>query len=131
MSHSVTSANFLPELKVKLDKLIYTQNLPNLPKNMPHAFIYHISIENHSKRNIMLFGRKWIIRESSGQYRIVEGDGIVGETPRLAPGQGFAYQSFHVTGIDSQVTGAYYGVDETGLPIYTTVPTFSLKIPGG
>ena len=61
-----------------------------------------------------LLGRKWVIDYGAGNRQVIEGDKIVGETPRLAPGEEFSYNSHHVTGCDAHVQGGFHGVDESG-----------------
>jgi ApaG protein len=82
----------LPGLSVKLDKLVYHHG-DNLPPDRPHAFIYHLTIRNDSDRTVTLLGRKWVIENTDGTSLVVEGDKIVGETPTLAPGGHFSYNS--------------------------------------
>jgi ApaG protein len=63
------------------------------PINSEYLFAYRISIENNSKFPIKLLRRKWIITESNGLKRIVEGEGVVGEQPIIEPGKSFQYVS--------------------------------------
>ena len=60
---------------------------------------------------------------------VIEGDKIVGETPRLAPGEEFSYNSYHVTGANSTVNGSFHGVDEFGNKIHVLLAPFDLNIP--
>src|SRR5206468_113010 len=87
----------LPGLRVELDKLVYRHGGEQLPPDRPHAFIYYLTIRNDSDRTVTLLGRKWVVEHSDGTQLVVEGDKIVGETPRLAPGEHFSYNSYHVT----------------------------------
>ncbi|HCR36885.1 MAG TPA: ApaG domain, partial [Opitutae bacterium] len=104
----------LEGLNVTLDRLTYYRDDENLPKETPHAFIYHLSIHNHSQRNIMLMARKWVIQEAGGNTQVIEGDKIVGKTPALKPGQTFSYNSYHVIANNAQVEGSFHRVDEDG-----------------
>ena len=96
----------LPGLTARLDKLCYHHGGASLPPDKPHAFVYHITISNASERVVTLLGRKWVVLHADGTRLVVEGDKIVGETPRLAPGEQFSYNSYHVTGLDASGTGA-------------------------
>jgi ApaG protein len=60
---------------------------------------------------------------------VIEGDKIVGETPRLAPGEEFSYNSHHITGCDARVQGSFHGVDETGARVHVLLAPFDLIIP--
>lgn len=57
-------------------------------------FTYRVTIENHGPEVVQLVSRHWIIENGHGHIEHVRGPGVVGETPRLAPGQRFTYQSF-------------------------------------
>jgi ApaG protein len=119
----------LPGLSVRLDKLVYRRGGAELPADRPHAFIYHLTIRNESDRTVVLLGRKWVIAHADGTHLIVEGDKIVGEEPRLAPGEEFSYNSYHLTGVDARVHGSFHGLDEHGARIWVRIPEFALEIP--
>ena len=60
---------------------------------------------------------------------MVEGDGVVGEFPRLCPGEQFSYNSYHVIGTNSVADGAFLGVSENGDPFVVRIPRFEMKVP--
>jgi ApaG protein len=129
-SHStVTASRALPGLTARLDKLVYHHGGMSLPEDKPHAFVYFITIENGSDRTITLLGRKWVIHHADGTHLVVEGDKIVGETPRLPPGEHFSYNSYHVTGVDARASGSFHGVDEHGKKIHVVLPPFDMHVP--
>ncbi len=119
----------LTGLTARLDKLVYHHGGPSLPSGQPHAFVYFVTIRNSSDRTVTLLGRKWVIAHADGTSLVVEGDKIVGETPRLSPGEHFSYNSYHVTGCDARVQGSFHGVDEHGAPIHVILPPFELTVP--
>lgn len=57
------------------------------------AFSYVVTIENNSKNSVQLLSRFWLIKDSLYPIEIVEGKGVVGETPILHPGTKFKYRS--------------------------------------
>lgn len=63
------------------------------PKSNFYFFVYFINIENHSPFTVQLLRRHWEITDSVGEKRIVDGEGVVGETPVLEPGKSFTYNS--------------------------------------
>lgn len=56
-------------------------------------FLYTITITNEGLETAQLMTRHWIITDGTGHVEEVEGDGVVGEQPVLAPGQSFTYTS--------------------------------------
>jgi ApaG protein len=118
----------LSGLRVVVEQVSYDPTLATPPAK-PFAFAYTIVIHNDSEEHITLFGRKWILDEDSGTTQIVEGDGIVGKFPSLAPGQTFRYQSYHTIDSDTVVTGAFFGQTQAGKPIGVAIPRFQLTAP--
>ncbi len=119
----------IPGLSASLDKITYHHGGVSLPMEKPHAFVYFVTIHNSSEHTITLLGRKWVLEHADGSHLVIEGDKIIGETPRLAPGERFSYNSYHVTGCEARATGSFHGVDETGRKIHVVLPPFELKIP--
>lgn len=63
-------------------------------ENPRFVFVYHISITNAGPFEVQLLTRRWLIVDADGEQHIVEGDGVVGQQPRLSPGRRFEYESF-------------------------------------
>lgn len=126
---TVPCSTELSGLTAHLDKLCYHHGGSSLPADKPHAFVYFVTIHNGSDHTVTLLGRKWVIAHTDGSHLVVEGDKIVGETPRLAPGEQFSYNSYHVTGEDAEVRGCFHGMDEAGRKIHVKLAAFALQIP--
>jgi ApaG protein len=124
------SSREIPGLTARLEKLVYHHGGVSLPDDRPHAFVYYITIRNASDTTVVLLGRKWVIDYVDGTRQVVEGDKIVGETPRLAPGEEFSYNSHHITGCNARVQGCFHGVDEAGAKVHVMLAPFDLVIPG-
>lgn len=119
----------LPGLTVKVDRVVFDPQRRG-PPDRPYAFIYYISIHNHSTETVSLFGRKWVVQDDvSESTLVVEGDGIVGEFPRLGPGQVFSYNSSHTILHHSTATGAFFGTTDSGVPIRVSIPDFAMSPP--
>ncbi|MDX2190303.1 MAG: Co2+/Mg2+ efflux protein ApaG [Bacteroidota bacterium] len=63
------------------------------PQNMHFVFAYKIMIENFSEHTVQLLRRKWMIYDSDGSIREVEGEGVVGQQPILEQGEIHQYVS--------------------------------------
>jgi ApaG protein len=127
----MSDSHEIPGLRVELDKLVYRHGGAELPADRPHAFIYYLTIQNDSDRTVTLLGRKWVVEHMDGTQLVVEGDKIVGETPRLEPGQHFSYNSYHVTHCDARAHGSFHGIDDQGRRIFVRIPMFDMRIPSG
>ena len=125
----MSSSRELPGLTATLDQLHYHHGGATLPADQPHAFVYFITIRNASDHTVTLLGRKWVVEHADGSRLVIEGDKIVGETPRLAPGEHFSYNSYHVTGCDATAQGSIHGVDELGRRVHVLLPPFAMTIP--
>jgi ApaG protein len=119
----------LPGLAVKVDRVVYRPDF-EAPADRPYAFSYFITIRNDSKETVTIKGRKWVVTGAKGDRVVVEGDGVVGEFPRLRPGEQFSYDSNHVIGVDSYAEGAYIGLTDGGEAVFTRIPRFDMHVPG-
>lgn len=72
---------------------IYEPTYSNPLENI-YVFSYLIKITNHGKTKTQLLSRQWIITDATGQARIVEGEGVVGQQPIILPGQTYEYTSW-------------------------------------
>ena len=118
----------LPGLWVSLDRVEYNPHEEGTP-DRPYGFIYHITIHNDSPRVVTIKGRKWVVRDAAGEVLAYEGDGVVGEFPRIAPGERFHYSSYHLVGSDSRAEGAYLAVSDAGEAVLAHIPPFRMEIP--
>jgi len=118
----------LDSLRVTLDKLVYAPRLET-PAERPHPFAYYLTIENLSEETLTIKGRKWVVTDARGHRVVVEGDGVVGKTPRLKPGEHFSYHSYHVIASDSVAEGAFFAISQAGEAVVTRIPRFEMKVP--
>lgn len=118
----------LPGLRVTVDKVVHHRDA-NFPSETPHAFVYFLTISNLSQETVRLLGRKWILRSPDGGLEVVEGDGIVGETPLLPPGESFSYNSYHLAGGPLVAEGAFHGTTAGGERVFVRIPPFPMTPP--
>lgn len=118
----------LSGLSVTVDQVVHMPHLV-VPAEKPHAFAYYLSIHNQSDDTVTILGRKWIVKDEGGSTLVVEGDGVVGQTPRLEPGQSFSYNSYHVIAEPSVANGSFFGQTEQGTPVFVRVPEFHMSVP--
>ena len=118
----------LPGLRVVVDKVVHHRDA-NFPPETPHAFVYFLTISNVSQETVRLLGRKWVLRAADGSVEVIEGDGIVGETPTLPPGETFSYNSYHLTGAALTAEGAFHGTTADGRRVFVRIPAFPMTPP--
>lgn len=95
-----------------------------------HFWAYHILLENHSDRAATLRRRHWTIVDASGRLEEVEGEGVIGEQPRLEPGSRYEYSSGCPLNAQSGLMyGTYLMEDDNGTLFRIEIPAFSLDIP--
>ncbi len=115
-------------LRVVVDNVSYMPTL-HAPAEKPRPFIYYVTIHNDSDQTIQILGRKWMIEESDHDLTVVEGDGVIGHMPILAPGKSFNYNSYHVIAFSASASGAFYGVTMDGIRIMVEIPPFEMELP--
>jgi ApaG protein len=63
------------------------------PQQSLWFFLYTVSITNEGHDPVQLISRHWVITDGMGKVEEVQGPGVVGNQPVLAPGQSFEYTS--------------------------------------
>ena len=119
----------LDGVSVDVDDVNYMPSLDH-HEDRPHPFVYFNKIRNHSNERVCIQGRKWLVHEdATDDVIVVEGDGVVGQTPNLGPGEEFSYNSYHVTRGSGHAEGAFFGLTENGRRIVVRIPRFIMKLP--
>jgi ApaG protein len=97
-------------------------------ENSYFLFSYRITIENKSENTIKLLSRHWDIFDSNFEHREVDGEGVIGEQPVLAPNEIFEYESACSLTTDMGKMKGFYTllrlVDNTKLQVL--IPEFEL-----
>lgn len=92
-------------------------------------WVYHIRIENHREDAVQLRTRHWRITDSRGMLNLVDGEGVVGETPLLLPGQSHDYVSgCELTVPSGAMEGHYTFTRQDGSHFEVAIPHFALMV---
>lgn len=119
----------LKGLEVTVDRVVYQPEAGAVP-DRPHCFVYFITIHNHSEFTVTIKARKWIVTNARGEVNVLEGEGVVGEQPRLASGEQFSYKSYHLLDTPAATArGSYMGMDEQGRCVVARIPEFKMETP--
>lgn len=93
-------------------------------------WVYHIRIENRSGDTVQLLSRHWRITDGEGMVSHVDGEGVVGEQPVLAPGATHDYVSGCPLNTPyGSMQGHYTFRREDGSLLQVAIPFFSLAAP--
>jgi ApaG protein len=93
-------------------------------------WVYHIRIENHRDDAVQLLTRHWRITDGRGNVNVVDGEGVVGETPILAPGATHDYVSgCELTTRQGTMEGHYTFAKPDGMLFPVAIPFFPLAAP--
>ena len=100
------------------------------PESGQFAFAYAVQISNVGTETAQLKSRHWIITDANGQVEEVRGQGVVGETPRLGPGERFQYQSWAMIRTPfGTMRGSYTFVRPDGSTFEARIGEFALTQP--
>ena len=100
------------------------------PGNNHYVWAYRVRIDNRSTETVQLLRRRWTITDALGRTQEVQGAGVVGEQPRLEPGQAFEYTSGTPLATSSGImVGAYLMESDSGERFDIAIPAFSLDTP--
>jgi ApaG protein len=100
------------------------------PQENYYFFAYRVRISNVGARSAQLLSREWIITDATGYQQHVQGPGVVGEQPVLAPGEAFEYTSFCPLSTPvGSMHGSYRMVRDDGEAFDAVITPFSLAVP--
>ena len=100
------------------------------PPSGVYLFAYTIRVENTGEVAAQLLSRHWIITDGNGKVEEVRGPGVVGEQPRLAPGEAFEYTSGCPLGTPyGTMRGSYQCVAADGTEFEVPIAEFILTVP--
>jgi ApaG protein len=92
------------------------------------VFAYFIEIANGGPAEVQLLRRHWVITDADGVVQEVEGAGVVGEQPVLAPGDVHRYTSYCVLKtFAGTMEGTYLMQRENGARFRVQIPRFDLR----
>ena len=96
-----------------------------------YYFSYLIEIENNSSHEVQLLRRKWMIFDSIGDHLLVEGEGVVGKKPILAPKKSYTYSSYgNLTSSIGSMKGFFNMINFTTTKKFRVyIPSFQLTVP--
>lgn len=95
------------------------------------TFSYQITIENQSNASVQLISRHWKIFDALKSLEIVEGDGVIGKKPVLAPKKSYTYSSYcSLTSPTGAMKGFYNMINFTNTSRFKVlIPSFQLTVP--
>jgi ApaG protein len=94
-------------------------------------FSYTVRVANEGDVQAQLVSRHWIITDANGEREEVVGDGVVGQQPRLSPGEEFEYTSFCILKTPhGSMRGTYRMVRSDGATFDARIAPFALVVPG-
>jgi ApaG protein len=87
------------------------------------VYAYFITIENLGAGTVQLLRRHWFITHDTGKVEEIEGEGVIGKQPFIAPGNRHEYNSFCILeSMEGFMEGTY-------LMKRTDNTTFTINIP--
>lgn len=100
------------------------------PEEDRYVFAYTVTIANAGRVPATLLTRHWVITDANGRVQEVRGEGVVGEQPRLGPGERFRYTSGAMipTPVGS-MHGSYQMLADDGIRFEAPIAPFTLSVP--
>lgn len=92
------------------------------------VFAYFIRIENNGTESVQLLRRHWIITHDTGKVEEVEGEGVIGKQPVIAPGDFHEYNSFCILeSLEGFMEGTYLMKRSSNETMTVNIPRFILR----
>lgn len=121
-----------PHIDHRIDVDVASQYLDEQsdPGKQRFAFTYTIRLRNAGALPAQLLTRHWLITDANGKVLEVDGEGVVGEQPRLQPGETFTYTSGAMLETDLGTMQGRYGMcADDGTHFDAAIPAFTLTVP--
>jgi ApaG protein len=100
------------------------------PRERHWFFVYRVTITNEGDETVQLVSRRWEITDGDNHMEEVQGPGVVGKKPVLAPGQSFTYSSgCPLPTPFGMMEGTYQMVSSSGERFDVKIPAFALTEP--
>lgn len=100
-----------------------------LPKQR-YVYSYTINIANHGDEPAQLMSRHWLIHDANENVQEVQGIGVIGEQPNIAPGASYTYTSGVVLETETGIMqGTYHMLSASGAMFDADIPVFALVPP--
>ena len=115
-----------------LDVRVESRYVPeqSTPEEGAWFFAYTVRISNVGDAPAKLLSRHWVITDARGHVEHVRGAGVVGEQPRLEPGEAFEYTSFCPLPTSlGAMRGTYTMQRDSGEQFQAEIPAFGLVDP--
>ena len=130
---TTTQATFTSEAVTRQIRVSVTAEYAparSTPADSQWFFLYTITITNEGPDAVQLVTRHWIITDGTGKIEEVQGPGVVGQQPSLAPGESFSYTSgCPLTTPFGMMQGTYQMVTTNGEQFDVTIAPFTLSEP--
>lgn len=105
---------------------------PNHSNASNQFYIYFVTFTNTGDTPVNLRRRHFTIRDGNGRVHEVDGEGVVGEQPVIAPGQRYEYHSgVPIQQPPGSMGGHYTFEDSHGQLFEVALPEFILPVPDG
>jgi ApaG protein len=102
------------------------------PDEREWVFSYHVEMENRGAEDARLLFRHWHIHDSAGDDTEVDGEGVIGQQPRISVGGSHDYTSYCVLRSPVGWMEGYYTFERPdGSRFRVLVPRFDLMAPLG
>lgn len=97
------------------------------PEENKFVFGYRVRLFNEGDEPAQLTDRHWIIIDADGERRDVRGEGVIGQQPRIAPGESFEYASYCPLATEwGTMEGSFTMLRDNGESFEATVDRFYL-----
>lgn len=116
---------------IKVSVETFYQPVHSNPAHSHYVFAYRITIVNESGETVRLKRRHWHIIDSDSTHREVEGEGVVGEQPYIAPGETYRYVSgCNLSSELGKMHGTYLMERTSDKRLfYVKIPRFNMIVP--
>ena len=123
----------MTEITAGISVTVSTKYRPDYsqPLDQKYLFSYRVTLENSGDHPVKLLRRRWFIFDSAGEFKEVDGEGVVGQNPILYPGDIYEYESACELSTDIGRMEGYYTFSRLtdNKMLKVAIPAFDLITP--
>jgi len=124
----IHSEEFEDAIDITIKSTFITEHI--VDGDLQFIFNYTISIVNNSSNSVKLLTRYWLITDAEGETTTVEGEGVIGQQPDIAPSNEFTYTSGCILKTPiGYMQGHYQMIDAKNNKRLVNIPLFQLAKP--
>ncbi len=126
--HTYSNLDELHDIQIEVIPTYIAEK--SAPQNDYYFFAYEVCVTNLGDEEVQLISRHWVIRDGNKRERFINGEGVIGQRPKIEANDSFQYQSFcPLSTPTGNMRGKYEFLKPSGKKFWVSIPLFFFRTP--